>query len=299
MPRLRLRARPGLPLALLIAAASGALLSIAFPPVGAWPVAFVALVPLLWLLADAGPRRGFVLGLAYGLAFHGATLYWILRFGELAWVALAIVSALWVAVFGALVPGLRRPGRPIVTMLAIASAWTVLEWLKGMWPLGGFTWGTIGVSQVDNVATVRLGTVAGVWGVTFAVVAVNAAVAGLAQDSGGAERERKWGALGVAAVLAVAPLALPFAVADGRPVDVATLQIDVREASEVSSAEEDLIVAALTIAQHRAARSAARRPTSSCGGRGHSTPAPLPTPRCARPCNGSWRRSEPPRSSVP
>ena len=59
----------------------------AFPPVGAWPVAFVALAPLLWLLAGHGPRRGFVLGLAYGLAFHGATLYWILRFGEMAWVA--------------------------------------------------------------------------------------------------------------------------------------------------------------------------------------------------------------------
>ena len=253
MPRLRLRARPRLPLALLIAAASGALLSTAFPPVGAWPVAFLALAPLLWLLADAGPRRGFVLGLAYGLTFHGATLYWILRFGELAWVALAIVSALWVAAFGALVPGLRRPGRPIVTMIALASAWTVLEWLKGMWPLGGFTWGTIGVSQVDNLATVRLGTVAGVWGVTFVVVAVNAAVAGLVDGGGdGGAAERRWGfvALGVASLLAVAPLALPFAVADGRPVDVATLQIDVREASVGSSADEDMLVAALTIAQH-------------------------------------------------
>ena len=103
VPRLRLTARPALPLALLIAAASGALLSMAFPPVGAWPVAFVALAPLLWLLAGHGPRRGFVLGLAYGLAFHGATLYWILRFGEMAWVALTLVSALWVALFGALV----------------------------------------------------------------------------------------------------------------------------------------------------------------------------------------------------
>jgi apolipoprotein N-acyltransferase len=257
VPRLRLTARPGLPLALLIVAASGALLSTAFPPISAWPVAFVALAPLLWLLADARPRRGFVLGLAYGLAFHGATLYWILRFGELAWVALAIVSALWVAAFGALVPGLRRRGRPVVTMLAIASAWTVLEWLKGMWPLGGFTWGTIGVSQVDNLATVRLGTVAGVWGVTFVVVAVNAAIAGLAEvltDDRGAGRRWMWVAVGLAAFLAVAPLGLPFAVADGPSIDVATLQIDVREASEGTSADEDLRVAALTIAQHERLR---------------------------------------------
>ena len=255
MPRLRLRARPGLPLALLLAAASGALLSTAFPPVGAWPVAFVALAPLLWLLADVGPRRGFVLGLVFGLAFHGATLYWILRFGELAWVALAIVSALWVAAFGALVPALRRPGRPVVTMLAVASAWTVLEWLKGMWPLGGFTWGTIGVSQVDNLATVRLGTIAGVWGVTFAVVAVNAAIADLVDGGGGGRR--RWAAMATAAFLAVAPVALPFAVADGPSIDVATLQIDVRQARAGSGTDEDLVVAALTIEQHQQLRDGA------------------------------------------
>ncbi|HET6713215.1 MAG TPA: apolipoprotein N-acyltransferase [Actinomycetota bacterium] len=248
MPRLRLTARPALPLALLIAAASGALLSMAFPPVGAWPVAFVALAPLLWLLAGHGPRRGFVLGLAYGLAFHGATLYWILRFGEMAWVALTLVSALWVALFGALVPALRRPGRPLITLLGIASTWTVLEWCKGMWPLGGFTWGTIGVSQVDNLATVRLGTVAGVWGVTFAVVTVNAALAQLV--GGGGDRRGRAVIAAVAAVLALAPLALPFAAADGQAIDVAAIQIDVREARDGTTTDEDRRVAEMNIAQH-------------------------------------------------
>ena len=254
MPRLRLRARPAL--ALLIAATSGLVLSLAFPPVGLWPVAFVALAPLLWLLGEAQPRRGFVLGLAFGLAFHGATLYWILRFGEMAWVAVTVVSALWVGVFGALAPVLRRRGNPVVSVLAIASAWTVLEWLKGMWPLGGFTWGTLGVSQVDNAATVRLGTIAGVWGVTFAVVAVNAAVAQVA--AGGQEREGRAGAARVrmaaligAVAISIAPLALPFATAEGQAIDIATIQVDVREAENQAGVGEDLRVAALNIAQHQ------------------------------------------------
>ena len=258
MPRLRLRARPALPISLLIAAASGLVLSLAFPPAGLWPVAFVALVPLVWLLLDCGPRRGFGLGLVYGLAFHGATLYWILRFGELAWVAVTVVSALWVGVFGALVPALRRRERPVVSVLGIASAWTVLEWLKGMWPLGGFTWGTIGASQVDNLVTVRLGTLAGVWGVTFAVVAVNAGLAQLVGDranSGGVAVGRgRIVALAATATLAVAPAALPFASAQGQPIDVATIQVDVREARSPAegqaSAGEDLRVAELNIGQH-------------------------------------------------
>jgi apolipoprotein N-acyltransferase len=248
VPRLRLRTRPGLSLALPITAASGVVLSTAFPPVGAWPVAFVAVAPLLWLLAAAGPRRGFVLGLTYGLAFHGATLYWILRFGEMAWAALTVVSALWIAAFGALVPGLRRPGRPVVTAVAIASAWTVLEWLKGMWPLGGFTWGTVGVSQVDNAATARLGTIAGVWGVTFAVVLVNAAIASLVDR--GVRARAGLVIVVLAAVLAIAPVALPFATADGQAIDVAAIQVDVRAARDGTAADEDLRVAELNIAQH-------------------------------------------------
>jgi apolipoprotein N-acyltransferase len=164
-------------------------------------------------------------------------------------VALTLVSALWVAAFGALVPGLRRPGRPVITVLGVASAWTVLEWLKGMWPLGGFTWGTVGVSQVDNPATVRLGTLAGVWGVSFAVVAANAAIE-LALDTSAARRGRVL-VLAGALVLASAPVAVPFATADGQPIDVATLQIDVREAREGSIVDEDLQVARLNLEQHR------------------------------------------------
>ena len=227
------------------------MLSLAFPPAGLWPVAFVALAPLLWLLGEAQPRRGSVLGLVFGLAFHGATLYWILRFGELAWVGVTVVSAMWVGVFGALVPVLRRRGDPVVKVLAIASAWTVLEWLKGMWPLGGFSWGTLGVSQVDNAATVRLGTIAGVWGVTFAVVAVNAALAQVA--AGGRGRDGRAGivALTGAAAISIAPLALPFASAEGQAIDIATIQVDVREAENRAGVGEDLRVAELNIAQHR------------------------------------------------
>jgi apolipoprotein N-acyltransferase len=248
VPRLRLTARPGLPAALLVSAVSGLILAAAFPPVGAWPLAFLALVPLLWLTSDERPRRALLLGLAFGLTFHGATLYWILRFGEMAWVALTLVSAAWVAAFAALVPGISRRGRPVITALGIASAWTVLEWLKGMWPLGGFTWGTIGVSQVENAATVRIATFAGVWGVTFAVVVVNAAIAQVLVS--GARPHARLALIVVAVVAALGPIAVPFATATGPEIDVATIQIDVRAAGDGSSVDEDLRVAQLNIEQH-------------------------------------------------
>ncbi len=248
MPRLRLTARPRLSIALPIAALSGAALSLAFPPAGIWPLAFVAAVPLLWLLDDVRPARGFWLGLAFGLAFHGATLYWIWRFGEMAWTALTLLSATWIGLFGLLVPAVRRAGRPAVTVLGTAALWTVLEWLKQMWPLGGFGWGVLGVSQADNRFTVRLATVAGVWGVSFAVVAVNAVITRAIVDGDGAVRRAATALLALAIV--VMPVALPFATADGRSVDVATIQVDVREGEGASGLEEDLIVAGLNLDQH-------------------------------------------------
>ncbi len=248
MPGLRLTARPGLPLAALIAFAAGLALSLTFPPASLWPLAFVAIAPLLWLLDRSGPWRGALLGFVFGLGCYGATIYWIWRFGELAWVSLTIVMAVSLALFGGLYPSIRRPGRPLVSAFAAAALWTLLDWLRGLWPLGGFTWGSVGISQVDNRLTVTLATVAGVFGVTFAVVAVN----GLLITALGARgRWARFVPLGLAALLVVGPVVIPFATATGHEVDVATIQVDVRTAAGASAAGEDRGVADLNIAAHR------------------------------------------------
>ena len=120
--------RPALPLSLVVALASGLALSLAFPPLALWPLAFIAVAPLFWTWRTAGTGRAVVLGLAYGIGFFGATLYWILRFGELAWVSLTLLSAASIAVVGLLAPALIRPGRPLRTSIGLAAAWTVADW---------------------------------------------------------------------------------------------------------------------------------------------------------------------------
>jgi len=161
------------PAALALTVGGGVLLSFAFPPVELWPLAFVALIPLLWSLRGARPGRGAVLGLAFGLAFFGATLYWIFLFGALAWFALTTLSATSIALVGAVGPSLLREGRPIRSAIGFASLWTAVDWIRGMFPLGGFTWGSVGISQVDDRTLLPLATIAGVWGITLVVVVVN------------------------------------------------------------------------------------------------------------------------------
>jgi apolipoprotein N-acyltransferase len=245
------------------------------PPLAWWPLAFVAVTPLLWLLRSAGGRRGAALGLAFGLACYGATFYWIERFGQMAWLSLTLLCTASAVMFGLLAPAVIRRGRPVLTAVGLASLWTVMDWIRAMWPLGGFSWGSLGVSQVDNQATVRFATLAGVWGVTFVVVAVNALlVEAVAADGGAGHRG---GLIGLAAVLIVAPLAIPFSVPNGRDVDVATLQVDVRVAANASAVSEDEGVALLHIRQH--AQLASDPPDLAVWGEGALDPGAASDPR--------------------
>jgi apolipoprotein N-acyltransferase len=228
-----------------VSAVAGLALSVSFPPAELWPVAFLAVAPLLWLLRGAGPARGFALGLAFGLAFFGATLYWIFQFGALAWIALTVASALAVGVVGLLGCAVVDPGHPLRSAIGLASLWTLVDWVRGMWPLGGFTWGGLGVSQVDDRVLLPLATVAGVWGVTFVVVLVNAIVVEALAGGGGGRR--RGARLVLAAVVVVAPVAIPFSRPNGPTLDVASLQVDVRAADGATGADEDLQVARLNI----------------------------------------------------
>ena len=187
--------------------------------------------------------------MAFGLGCYGPTLYWILRFGTMAWVSLVLLCTSSALVFGLMAPAVCRRGRPVLQAAGLAALWTVVDWVRTMWPLNGFSWGSLGLSQVGNRATVRLATVAGVWGVTFVVVAVNALLVEAVGGGGGARR--RGGRVGLAALLIVAPILIPFSAPDGREVRVATIQVDVRRAASASGFAEDIGVARLNMAMHR------------------------------------------------
>jgi apolipoprotein N-acyltransferase len=224
-------------------------MSAAFPPAGVWPLAFVALVPFLLVVRTASVGRAAVLGAVFGVAFFGAHLYWIMRFGQGAWTALTLMLTAWMVVFAVLARTVTRERTPWRNAFALAALWTVIEWLRGMWPLGGFTWGSLGVSQVDDRLLLPLASVAGVWGITFVVAAVNALVLE-AVVGGGAARARVT-RIGVAGLMVAAPALIPFPVATGAPVDVASLQVDVRVPPEVSRDDGDIIVARRHVELHR------------------------------------------------
>ncbi|HXK34461.1 MAG TPA: apolipoprotein N-acyltransferase, partial [Dehalococcoidia bacterium] len=170
----------------VLALLSGALLALSFPGSGdqGW-IAFAALVPLLAAIEGTSWRRSAVLGFGAGVLFWVATIPWIVttmvRYGNLPWPLAALVFvgltgylALYPAVFCALlsrVPTRRGAGFVVLA----ASLWVALEFLR-TYLLTGFPWNLLGYSQYRNVPVVQVAAVTGVYGVSFVVVTVNAAV---------------------------------------------------------------------------------------------------------------------------
>jgi apolipoprotein N-acyltransferase len=172
---------------IVLAALSGGLMAAAFPGTGdqGW-LAFGALVPLLLAIAGTTWRRAGVLGFVAGLVFWLATIPWVaqtmVRYGSLPWflatlILLGLVGYLalyWAAFCVVLSQGPLRGGVPYV--VGAASLWVALEFLR-TYLITGFPWNLLGYSQHRNLPLIQVAAVTGVYGVSFVVLAVNAALA--------------------------------------------------------------------------------------------------------------------------
>nr|WP_098247069.1 apolipoprotein N-acyltransferase [Streptomyces formicae] len=160
---------------------AGALPALAFPAPSLWWFAYVALVPWI-LLARSAPtgRRAALDGWLGGLGFMVAVHHWLLPSLHVFTVVIAALLGLLWAPWGWLVRRLfgeaPPPGRAAVALLALPSAWLMVELVRSWEGLGG-PWGLLGSSQWQVAPALRLASVGGVWLVSALVVVVNTAVA--------------------------------------------------------------------------------------------------------------------------
>jgi len=167
---------------LILAVISGLLTAAAHPPVGAWPLAWVALIPLLFALEGARGRDAFVIGLVSGFTFFVADVYWVVNSmyyygGVSLWIsvpvmcAMAALLACYIGFFGLFASA--TSGLPVLARLvAVAAAWTSLEFLRGH-VFTGFPWSLLAYTQMDRLALIQVADITGVWGISFLIVMVN------------------------------------------------------------------------------------------------------------------------------
>ena len=252
-----------------VAAAALGLIA-AFPPLGIWPLAWVAPAPLLWRAAVVSPRRSFFLGAVWGALFFSFALYWVqpvlVTYGGVSpLVALAPVALLitycsgYFALFlWSLSAGVRRWG---LRALWVAPAlWVGLEWFRGH-AFGGFPWAPLAISLQG--VPVLLAPAA--WGGAYAVSALIVAswiwliqLVRLRSNPGARLRLGAAGAGGLVFLLAFG--AWRSARLDRLPADlrVACLQVNVPQAIKWSRAHRLEILQAHRQLTRAAARGGAR-----------------------------------------
>ncbi len=165
---------------------SGILLAVSFPKANIYPAAWIALVPLLVFLHNKTPKHSFIAGFITGLLYFFLTTYWIYHsinhYGPIPLIPslllvllLSAYLALYPAIFSFLYTyQMRKTALP--SMLVAPLFWTSLEYARSS-ILSGFPWSSLGYSQYKFLTFIQFAEFAGVYGVTFFIVAFNGAIA--------------------------------------------------------------------------------------------------------------------------
>ncbi|MFI5108207.1 MAG: apolipoprotein N-acyltransferase [Terriglobales bacterium] len=232
----------------LLTILSGILQVLVFPSPALYFLCWVALTPLL--IAIIGPAnqqlfhdgngrelssttlgQGLLLGWVNGVLFYAGTCFWIFHtlhvFGGMSDGLAGLLMALFLlaagmhhGVFGVLLVAAARArhlGRNRSLILA-PFFWVTAEILWEQ--IVGFPWQPLGTAQVDNIPLSRIATWTGVYGLSFEIALVNAALAAAFLLPRERRRTMLAVAIGAAVILQVGVLVKP---APARPTHLATL----------------------------------------------------------------------------
>ncbi|HKN26327.1 MAG TPA: apolipoprotein N-acyltransferase [Candidatus Acidoferrum sp.] len=220
----RLRETPAI-FRLMLAAASGAILSLSYHGSFLSLYSWFCLALLLASVLGAGARVAFFCGFLHGLIFVLTCVPWIAEVLSVhggmslaaGWGVLLLIASVWGASIGLFAWVVQRLARRSYT-LALAGApflWISTEVFRTYLPEISFPWGLLGYAPAENPALLQLTTITGVYGLSFVAAAVNGLL--VWSDCGsGTETKRRFGIFGgvvvaLLLVMAIGPRFVPKA----------------------------------------------------------------------------------------
>jgi len=194
---------------------SGTLLVLSLPKPDLYPLAWIALVPLLFATANATTAREvFIASYVAGLAFFIGAFYWITEtmmiYGGLsaplaAGVGglFAVTWALYFVLFAFMLRfALNRFGK--LALFFAPPLWVTAEWLRAIL-FSGFPWMLSGYALVPYDGILQIAAWTGIYGLSFLAAAVNSLIAyGFLQ-----QQKRRIMAFTTAALIIVIAWSLP------------------------------------------------------------------------------------------
>ncbi len=159
----------------VLAVLSGALLVAAFEPVAAWWVTPPALAGFALSVHGTRARAAWAPALGFAVAFYVPHIAWMRAVDSTAWIGLAGLEAVFIALVG---PVVALVSRHRWWPLWSAAAWSTAESVRSTWPWSGMPWGRLGFGVVDTPLAPLL-TWLGVTGTGFVVALGSFALAAL------------------------------------------------------------------------------------------------------------------------
>ena len=153
---------------------SGVLLVFCYPKFDMGLLAWVALIPWLWVTLRG---RWWVVVLGSwltGFIWLAGVMYWIAIFGSWPWILMALVWSSPIMLCGA---GIRVLAHRAVwqRMAGPPLLWVSWEWLRSIGPYG-LPWAPLGASQADFLPVVQIASLLGVLGISALIVLVNVSI---------------------------------------------------------------------------------------------------------------------------
>jgi len=168
---------------LLLAALSGAVLSLSFYGAHHSFYSWFCLAILLFSLLGARARVAFFCGFLHGLIFVLTCVSWVAEVLSVhggmstaaGWAVLLLIATVWgcsIGLFTWMVQRLSQKGIGLA-LIGAPFLWISTEVLRAYLPEISFPWGLLGYPAAGNPALVQLTTITGIYGVSFLVAVFN------------------------------------------------------------------------------------------------------------------------------
>jgi apolipoprotein N-acyltransferase len=168
----------------LLTTLSGLLLWIAFPGGGGlWPLVFVALVPLFFVIRDSSLKNCLLGGLTCGLVHYLSLLYWVVivlgKYGGMPWfislqglVLLALYMSFYLIAFSVIARTFISDLPLWLAAWLLPALWVGIDWGRGLF-LTGLPWMDIGYSLYEVPYLIQIADLGGHHAVSFMIVLAN------------------------------------------------------------------------------------------------------------------------------
>ncbi|MFC1644324.1 hypothetical protein ACFL5C_03320 [Candidatus Omnitrophota bacterium] len=161
-----------IPRNIFLAVLSGVLGFLAFPPAEISFLAWVCLIPLIFVInSGTSAKENFLYSYLSGAVFFAGLLCWLVNVTVPGMVILVLLLSICYGLFGLVVGYALKYS---MDLFLLPFVWVVLEYIRSHL-LTGFPWGLLGYSQYTNVSLIQVADFTGAYGVSFLVVAFNVA----------------------------------------------------------------------------------------------------------------------------